>query len=153
MASAWRQPRPTARYSRYAARREKGLFQDFFTESTVRKRLASVEAPTLVILHLRVDQPLHLTGTTYRREALLTVVGLVTIVFLLVRLIPGDPVEAILGDPGHRWLTAQGPYSGDTASLEVFSSSGGVFDAAEPAAGQEDVLRRGRRRQEHEGDL
>jgi peptide/nickel transport system permease protein len=29
---------------------------------------------------------------------LLTIVGLVTIVFLLVRLIPGDPVEAILGD-------------------------------------------------------
>lgn len=31
-------------------------------------------------------------------RALLTIVGLVTIVFLLVRLIPGDPVEAILGD-------------------------------------------------------
>ena len=29
---------------------------------------------------------------------MLTIVGLVTIVFLLVRLIPGDPVEAILGD-------------------------------------------------------
>ena len=36
-------------------------------------------------------------------RALLTVVGLVTIVFLLVRLIPGDPVEAILGD--HQALT------------------------------------------------
>ena len=31
-------------------------------------------------------------------RALLTVIGLVTIVFLLVRLIPGDPVDAILGD-------------------------------------------------------
>ncbi len=38
----------------------------------------------------------YLTGRLLR--ALLTVVGLVTIVFLLVRLIPGDPVEAILGD-------------------------------------------------------
>ena len=38
----------------------------------------------------------YLAGRVVR--ALLTVVGLVTIVFLLVRLIPGDPVEAILGD-------------------------------------------------------
>jgi peptide/nickel transport system permease protein len=38
----------------------------------------------------------YLTGRLLR--AGLTVVGLVTIVFLLVRLIPGDPVEAILGD-------------------------------------------------------
>lgn len=38
----------------------------------------------------------YLAGRLLR--ALLTVVGLVTIVFLLVRLIPGDPVEAILGD-------------------------------------------------------
>lgn len=38
----------------------------------------------------------YLAGRLVR--ALLTIVGLVTIVFLLVRLIPGDPVEAILGD-------------------------------------------------------
>jgi peptide/nickel transport system permease protein len=31
-------------------------------------------------------------------RGLLTIVGLVTLVFLLVRMIPGDPVEAILGD-------------------------------------------------------
>jgi peptide/nickel transport system permease protein len=38
----------------------------------------------------------YLAGRLVR--ASLTVVGLVTLVFLLVRLIPGDPVEAILGD-------------------------------------------------------
>jgi PKD repeat protein len=45
---------------------------------------------------------------------------------------PPDDVLAILGEPGHRWLTAQGPYDGDTAVLEVFLSSGGVFDSPEP---------------------
>ena len=39
----------------------------------------------------------------------------------------------MLGDPGHRWLTAQGPYQGDTAELKIFVTEGGVFDAAEPA--------------------
>ena len=47
---------------------------------------------------------------------------------------PAEDVEAILGEPGHRWLTAQGPYSGDTATLTLFNTVGGVFDAAEPAA-------------------
>jgi len=44
---------------------------------------------------------------------------------------PGD-VGALLGEPGHRWLTAQGPYIGDTANLTIFVTEGGVFDAAEP---------------------
>ena len=38
-------------------------------------------------------------------RALLTVLGVVTLVFLLVRAVPGDPVDAILGDqasPGDR---------------------------------------------------
>ena len=46
---------------------------------------------------------------------------------------PGD-VTAQLGDPGHRWLTAQGPYDGDTAELTIFVTEGGVFDAAQPPA-------------------
>lgn len=45
---------------------------------------------------------------------------------------PPANVNANLGDPGHRWLTAQGPYSGDKASLTIFVTEGGVFDSAQP---------------------
>jgi endonuclease I len=48
---------------------------------------------------------------------------------------PPEDVKAILGEPGHRWLIAQGPYTGDTATLDVYVSSGGVFDSAEPVVG------------------
>jgi hypothetical protein len=47
---------------------------------------------------------------------------------------PSDGVTAELGDPGHRWLTAQGPYDGDSATLRIFVTEGGVFDAAQPPA-------------------
>jgi hypothetical protein len=47
---------------------------------------------------------------------------------------PPEDVTAMLGEPGHRWLTAQGPYEGDTANLTVYVTEGGVFDAAEPEA-------------------
>lgn len=46
---------------------------------------------------------------------------------------PPEDVTAMLGEPGHRWLTAQGPYEGDTANLTIFVTEGGVFDSAEPA--------------------
>lgn len=49
---------------------------------------------------------------------------------------PADDVKAILGEPGHRWITAQGPYSGDTALLEAFSTRGGVFDSVNPPVEQ-----------------
>lgn len=45
---------------------------------------------------------------------------------------PPEDVTAMFGEPGHRWVTAQGPYDGDTAMLDVFLSSGGVFDSEEP---------------------
>jgi hypothetical protein len=47
---------------------------------------------------------------------------------------PPEDVSALLGEPGHRWLTAQGSYVGDTANLTIFVTEGGVFDAAVPAA-------------------
>lgn len=39
-----------------------------------------------------------------------------------------------VGEPGHRWLIAQGPYSGDTATMTIYVSKGGVFDSVSPAA-------------------
>ena len=45
---------------------------------------------------------------------------------------PPEDVVAILGDPGHRWTTAQGTYDGDTAVLDAYLSTGGVFDSAAP---------------------
>ncbi len=45
---------------------------------------------------------------------------------------PPQDVTAIFGEPGHRWLTALGPYEGDTALLDVFLSSGMILDSAEP---------------------
>ncbi len=49
---------------------------------------------------------------------------------------PPEDVTAMLGEPGHRWLTAFGDYSGNTATLEVEVTEGGVFDASEPAPSQ-----------------
>jgi PKD repeat protein len=53
---------------------------------------------------------------------------------------PPQDVTAILGEPGHRWLTAQGPFSGDTAILDVSLTAGGVFDSATPATDTGDPI-------------
>jgi V8-like Glu-specific endopeptidase len=45
---------------------------------------------------------------------------------------PPTSYSAILGEPGHRWLTAQGGFSGDTAQLNIVMSAGGVFDKGSP---------------------
>jgi len=47
---------------------------------------------------------------------------------------PAGDAEAVLGEPGHRWLTAQGPYNGDTANLTLYLTEGGEFDAISPPA-------------------
>jgi hypothetical protein len=45
---------------------------------------------------------------------------------------PGSGAEALIGDPGHRWLTAQGPFTGDTAEMDIYWTSGMIFDSATP---------------------
>jgi hypothetical protein len=45
---------------------------------------------------------------------------------------PPEDVTALLGEPGQRWLTAIGPFMGDTATLDVYNSTGGVFDSEQP---------------------
>lgn len=45
---------------------------------------------------------------------------------------PDPGVEALIGDPGHRWLTAQGPFSGDTAEMDIYWTSGMIFDSPNP---------------------
>ena len=52
---------------------------------------------------------------------------------------PPEDVTAVLGEPGHRWLTALGPYEGDTALLDVFLSQGMIFDSAEPPVSTEQM--------------
>lgn len=46
---------------------------------------------------------------------------------------PDDSTVAVVGEPGHRWITAQGPFDGDTAELEATLTFGGAFDAGQPA--------------------
>ena len=45
---------------------------------------------------------------------------------------PPEDITAILGEPGHRWLTAQGEYVDNIAELTLYVSTGGVFDSEEP---------------------
>ncbi len=52
---------------------------------------------------------------------------------------PPTNVEATLGEPGHRWLTAQGPYEDNTAVLYLYNTVGGVFDSPEPAPHSEEI--------------
>jgi hypothetical protein len=43
-----------------------------------------------------------------------------------------EDATADVGDPNHRWLTASGGYEGDTASLDIYLTTGGLFDDPKP---------------------
>lgn len=42
--------------------------------------------------------------------------------------LPPEDATANLGDPGHRWLTAQGAYAGNQSVMDIVLTSGGLFD-------------------------
>ncbi len=42
--------------------------------------------------------------------------------------LPPQDAVANLGDPGHRWFNALGPYSGNQAAMTIKVASGGIFD-------------------------
>lgn len=42
--------------------------------------------------------------------------------------LPPQDAVANLGDPGHRWLTAQGVYAGNQSVMDIVLTSGGIFD-------------------------
>jgi hypothetical protein len=48
---------------------------------------------------------------------------------------PPADVPYELGEPGHRWRTAEGRFEGDTAELAIYLHSGGVFNSGDPAPG------------------
>jgi hypothetical protein len=45
---------------------------------------------------------------------------------------PPQGYIANLGEPGHRWLTAQGPFAKNQAVLDVWMTAGGEFDSPDP---------------------
>ena len=48
---------------------------------------------------------------------------------------PAEDIVAMLGEAGHRWLTAQGGYEGGKAVLDIVLTQGGVFDSDDPLPG------------------
>ena len=55
--------------------------------------------------------------------------GLVTLAwFTYDTALPPEDATANLGDPGQRWLTATGQYADDQATLNIKTTSGGLFD-------------------------
>jgi hypothetical protein len=50
---------------------------------------------------------------------------------------PGSGATAAFGAPDQRWVTGAGAYSGNTVTINVENTSGGVFNGSEPMASQQ----------------
>ncbi len=49
---------------------------------------------------------------------------------------PDPAVPSGIGEPGHRWMTALGNYSGNVANLDIYWAEGMVFNSPTPAVTQ-----------------
>ena len=49
---------------------------------------------------------------------------------------PPEDITALLGEPGHRWITALGGWEGNVATLTAELTTGGRFDSVQPEANQ-----------------
>jgi hypothetical protein len=49
---------------------------------------------------------------------------------------PDPGVMAMIGEPGHRWMTALGTFEDTTADLKIFWNSGMIFDSDTPPSQQ-----------------
>jgi plastocyanin len=56
--------------------------------------------------------------------------------FTFDSVIPDGSATAVFGAPDLRWVTASGFYSGDSVTLNVELTSGGIFNASDPEASQ-----------------
>lgn len=56
--------------------------------------------------------------------------------FTFDSVIPDESASAVFGAPDQRWVTASGNYSGDSVTLNVELTSGGIFNDSDPEAEQ-----------------
>ena len=50
---------------------------------------------------------------------------------------PDDGVSAVFGAADQRWVSGAGAYSGNSVTINVELTSGGIFNGATPLAGQQ----------------
>ena len=108
------------------------LFLSFFLAS----QLAKAESPPIGLLNAGLNDAWYAPETDGQGFFITVFPDLGTAAvawFTYDTELPPPELSANLGDPGHRWLTATGPFIGNTANLTIYVTRGGLFDAVEPA--------------------
>lgn len=57
--------------------------------------------------------------------------------FTFDSVLPDEGVSAVFGAAGHRWLTALGSFSGNSVTLQVELTTGGIFNQSQPEPDQQ----------------